>query len=309
LYKRLSKAAMRECIRSLAYGVGNLPQEGKMKKNLAKPGVMGIGVLLIALLVMGCSGSTDVKNFNPDVSTGSDFTSVIFLDKPFTDSFTAESKAHAYRIDVPEDIPAVDIYTTGTANRMTIVNNAGLTAISRSSQPARQDVLGLNYNNNSLGLRTTVAVPPERKIFIWIQNVDKLGEYTVITKSCQTVYPSPFEGTWQNSTDSNVGMSIEGNTISFFAYGQLMGQGVFTYTDDNKITITLTHGANVKTNSMAALQPVTSEVAKVDRGLKYQTDCRISGNELSTGQLSFKLADVDPNQDTAVIAPAKWTRK
>jgi hypothetical protein len=290
----------------LAHGVGNLPQEGKMKKNWAEPGIMGIGVLLIALLVMGCSGSPDVKNFNPDVSTDSDFTSVIFLDKPFTDSFTAESKAHAYVVEVPEDIPAVDIYATGTANRMTILNSPGLAAISRGSQPDRKDVLGLNYNNKSVGLRTTVTVPPERKIFIWIQNVDKLGEYTVITKSCQTVYPSPFEGAWQLSINSNIEMSISGNTISFFVLQALMGKGTFTYTDDNKMTVTLTHGHSQKTKLLAVLPPGTSDVDKVDKGLKYQADWRISGNELNAGPLSFQFTD--PAQPLN-INDSKWVRK
>jgi hypothetical protein len=222
-----------------------------MKKNFVKPGIVVIGILLIVLLFMGCAGSPDdVENFDPSVSAGSDFTSVIFLDKPFTDSFTAQRKAHAYVVEVPEDISAVDIYTTGTANRMTILNRAGLTAIARRSQPERKDVLGVNYSNKSLGLRASVSVPPDRKIYMWIQNVDKYGEYTVITKSCQTVYPSPFEGMWQLSADPNVEMSIGGNTISFFVKQLLMGKGTFTYTDDNKITVTLTHGISLKTDSL-----------------------------------------------------------
>jgi hypothetical protein len=47
LYKRLSKAAVRECIRSLAHGVGNLPQEGKMKKNASGSIVFFLGFVLI----------------------------------------------------------------------------------------------------------------------------------------------------------------------------------------------------------------------------------------------------------------------
>jgi hypothetical protein len=275
-------------------------------------------VVVCGLLLAGCGstpsgtsltsaadGAEDAESFNPDVSTGSDRTLVRFLDKPFTDSFTAEVKAHAYIVEVPEDVPAVDIYTTGTANHMTILTRAGVMALTRGDQPDRKDVLGTNYNNKSLGLRATVSVPPDRTIYIWIQNVDKLGKYTVITKSCQTVYPSPFEGAWRSSTYPNTEISISGNTISFFVNQLLGGKGSFTYTDDDKMTVTLTHGLSEKANSLVAL-PGMSDIDKEDKGLKYQVNCRIAGNELNAGPFSFLLADT---LQQLTLDSSKWTRK
>jgi hypothetical protein len=50
-------------------------------------------------------------------------------------------------------------------------------------------------------------------------------------------------------------------------------------------------------------------MGKVDRGLKYQTNCRIAGNELNMGEVSFQLTDADPNRNTVVVNAGKWTRK
>jgi hypothetical protein len=268
-----------------------------MNKNLRKHGVTGLVFLILELLTFGCAGTPDAANTSKNgattidfnIPTGADFSTVIFPGEPFEDSFTEEFPAHFYRMDIPEDVIAVDIYTTGTANRLTVLSEAGVGALMDQKEPPMSEVLGINYTNSSLGVRTTVPVPENKKIFIWIQAADnkKTGNYTIMTKT-NLPYPAPFEGVWRFS-QSNQQMQF---FLGFFeeswqirVNAELLAQGTYTYTDD-KITFTITEHYDSDTKQQITL-PATYPypIRPFETGAKYLADYTLSGNNLNVGPL------------------------